>query len=61
MVLDLIKTYPLQVYLYVPYSATHTIDRLAANLTTIAVNPTNSINAPAGATHFRFINAIGVV
>jgi hypothetical protein len=46
---------------YVPYALTHTPDRLNCNLTTMAVNPTNSINAPAGATHFRFINAIGVV
>jgi hypothetical protein len=46
---------------YVPYAATHTVDRLAANLTTVAVNPTNALNAPAGATHFRFINAIGVI
>ena len=46
---------------YVPFSATHTVDRLTANLTTVAVNPTNALNAPAGATHFRFINAIGVI
>jgi hypothetical protein len=46
---------------YVPYSLTFTPDRLTGTLTTMAVNPTNSINAPIGATHFRFINAIGVV
>jgi hypothetical protein len=46
---------------YVPYSLTSSVDRLTSTLTTLAVNPTNAINAPAGATHFRFINAIGVV
>jgi hypothetical protein len=46
---------------YVPYATTNTPDRLTANLTTVAVNPTDYLNAPAGATHFRFINAIGVV
>lgn len=46
---------------YVPYSLTSSVDRLTSTLTTLAVNPTNSINAPIGATHFRFINAIGVV
>ena len=46
---------------YIPYATTHDIDRLKANLTTVAVNPTDYLNAPAGATHFRFINAIGVV
>jgi hypothetical protein len=46
---------------YVPYSLTSSVDRLTSTLTTLAVNPTNSINAPLGATHFRFINAIGVV
>jgi hypothetical protein len=46
---------------YVPYSLTSSVDRLTSTLTTLSVNPTNSINAPIGATHFRFINAIGVV
>jgi hypothetical protein len=46
---------------YVPYSLTSSVDRLTSTLTTLAVNPTNSINAPIGATHFRFINAIGVI
>lgn len=46
---------------YVPFSTTFTADRLTANLTTLAVNPTNAINAPVGATHFRYINAVGVV
>ena len=46
---------------YVPYASTHSVDRLTGTLTTYAANPANSINAPAGATHFRFINALGVV
>lgn len=46
---------------YVPYALTSSVDRLTSTLTTLAVNPSNSINAPIGATHFRFINAIGVV
>ena len=46
---------------YVPYALESSTDRLTSKLTTWAVNPTNAINAPSGATHFRFINAIGVV
>ena len=46
---------------YVPYALTSSVDRLTSTLTTLAVNPTNALNAPIGATHFRFINAIGVI
>jgi len=46
---------------YVPYAATHSVDRLTGTLTTVASNPVNTINAPIGSTHFRIINAIGVV
>jgi hypothetical protein len=59
-ILDLIKMYPLQV-LFMYLMLQQILDRLTANLTTVAVNPTDYLNAPAGATHFRFINAIGVV
>ncbi|HNL85472.1 MAG TPA: hypothetical protein PKO18_09550, partial [Chitinophagales bacterium] len=46
---------------YIPYSATHSADRVTGTLATVASNPLNSLKAPAGATHFRFINAIGVI
>jgi hypothetical protein len=46
---------------YVPYLLNHSVDRLTSNFTTLAATPASSINAPAGATHFRYINAIGVV
>ena len=46
---------------YIPFSTTHSVDRLTGTLTTVASNPINTINAPVGATHFRLINAIGVV
>ena len=44
-----------------PYLLNHSVDRLTSNFTTLAASPASSINAPAGATHFRYINAIGVV
>lgn len=46
---------------FVPYNLTNSVDRLTGTLETLAANPTNSINAPAGATHFRYINAVGVI
>jgi hypothetical protein len=46
---------------FVPYNLTSSVDRLTGTLETLAANPTSSINAPAGATHFRYINAIGVI
>lgn len=46
---------------YAPYSLTSSVDRLTSTLTILPVNPTNALNAPIGATHFRFINAVGVV
>lgn len=44
-----------------PYSLSHTAPRDAATLTVPAFNPANLVNAPAGATHFRLINALAVV
>jgi hypothetical protein len=43
------------------YSLSHTTDRDSATLTVPAFTPSNSVNAPAGATHFRLINAIASV
>jgi hypothetical protein len=62
-VLDLIKTFPLpSVVLCAVIQLNHSVDRLTSKFTTVAATSNNaSINAPAGATHFRFINAIGVV
>jgi hypothetical protein len=44
-----------------PYTLSHTAARDAASFTVPAFNPANLVNAPAGATHFRLINAIAVV
>lgn len=46
---------------YAPFSLTNTPTRDSADLTVAAFNPLNFINAPAGATHFRLINAISVI
>lgn len=43
------------------YSLTHTVARTSADLETLAFNPIDALNAPAGATHFRLINAIAVI
>lgn len=44
-----------------PYTLTSTVARDSATFTIPAFNPANLINAPAGATHFRLVNAINVV
>lgn len=46
---------------FIPYDLTNSADRLTGTLVTLTANPIDTINAPAGATHFRYINAIGVV
>ena len=44
-----------------PYTLTPNVDRKSSELVIPAFNPMDYINAPAGATHFRITNAIGVV
>jgi len=44
-----------------PYTLTNTVGRDSATFTIAAFEPMNLINAPAGATHFRLMNAISVV
>ncbi len=44
-----------------PYTLTSAPTRDSATFTIPAFNPANLINAPAGATHFRLVNAINVV
>lgn len=44
-----------------PYTLTNTVARDSATFTIPAFNPLNLISAPAGATHFRLVNAINVV
>ena len=44
-----------------PYSWAVNLDRNQVTLTVPAFNPADLINAPAGATHFKLINAISVV
>lgn len=44
-----------------PYSITQTPDRTSSNLLVPVFNPRTYIKAPAGATHFRLINAVGVI
>ena len=44
-----------------PYSVSDVTARNEATLTVPAFNPVGSITAPAGATHFRLITAIGVI
>ena len=44
-----------------PYTLTNTPARNSATFTIPAFNPSNLISAPAGATHFRLVNAINVV
>lgn len=46
---------------YAPFSMSNTTARDSADLTVAPFNPLNFINAPAGATHFRLINAISVI
>ena len=44
-----------------PFILTNTVDRDGATFTVPAFTPANLINAPAGATHFRLVNAINVI
>lgn len=44
-----------------PFSLSNTVGRDAGTLTVPAFNPANLINAPAGATHFRLIQALACV
>lgn len=46
---------------YAPFTLTGTVDRDSATLEVEAFNPLSFVNAPAGATHFRLINAISVI
>lgn len=43
------------------YATAHNALRNSASLSFSTFNPLNSINAPAGATHFRLINALWVI
>jgi hypothetical protein len=44
-----------------PFLLTGNVDRNSSTLTVAAFNPAKSVIAPAGATHFRLINAISVI
>ena len=46
---------------YAPFNLVSAADRTGATLTVTAFNPINYISAPAGATHFRLINAVSVI
>ena len=46
---------------YAPFSLEAEADRTGATLTVAGFNPINYISAPAGATHFRLINAVSVI
>jgi hypothetical protein len=46
---------------YAPFTLNSSQTRDSADLEVQAFNPLNFINAPAGATHFRLINAISVI
>jgi len=44
-----------------PFSVTHVVARNEATLDLAAFNPLSAVVAPAGATHFRLVNALGVI
>ena len=44
-----------------PYDVTHTPERTSADLIVAPFEPTELISPPAGATHFRMINALAVL
>jgi hypothetical protein len=46
---------------YAPFSLTAGAERNSSTLTIPAFDPLNFVNPPAGATHFRLINAVSVV
>lgn len=47
--------------LYAPFSVTMDTERVSSDLVVPAFNVASSVNVPAGATHFRLINAISVL
>ena len=47
--------------MFAPFSITPNVDRNSSDLVIPAFKPKNSINVPIGATHFRIVNAIGVI
>lgn len=47
--------------MFAPFSITPNVDRNSSDLVISPFKPKNSINVPIGATHFRIINAIGVI
>lgn len=46
---------------YAPFALANNVARNESTLTIPAFNPMNYINAPAGATHFRIVNAVSVI
>lgn len=44
-----------------PFTLSNTVSRDSATFTIPDFNPANLVNAPAGATHFRLLNAIAVI
>lgn len=44
-----------------PYDVTHTAERTSADLVVAPFLPADLVTAPAGATHFRLINALAVI
>lgn len=44
-----------------PYTLSNTVGRDSGTLTVPAFNPANVVNAPAGATHFRLVNALASI
>ena len=44
-----------------PFTLTHNVARNSASFTVPDFNPANLVSAPAGATHFRLLNAISVI
>lgn len=44
-----------------PYTLAHVVDRNSADFVIPVFNPANLIQAPAGSTHFRLINAFAVI
>ncbi|MBP8944818.1 MAG: hypothetical protein KBG25_02765 [Paludibacteraceae bacterium] len=55
------KNISLESVLLAPFTVSNTEDRTIAILTVPTFNPATGIKAPAGATHFRFVNALSVI
>ena len=47
--------------MFAPFTITPNVDRNSSDLVISPFKPKNSINIPIGATHFRIVNAIGVI